>query len=207
MKYLTTLVAVCLLLPACGDSRTEPSTLSSGGVRSQIELLNRPRAWRDRLSSGVERQLARTVIVDHASVRHAATLRRGWTIWVFRGALSGPAVLGAPETTCLAVLDRREQVLAEKCVSEAALVDPRRSMVILGGGADGSPGLGAREILVLGLLGGGLHSPSLLAREVQLRGGRGGVYWLGSREIVTGLRWVTRGGEVLELPIDACQTC
>lgn len=207
MKYLTTLMAVCLLLAACGDSRNEPAVSSRSGDHSEIELLNRPSTVKDRLPSGTEQQLARTVIVDRSSVRHATTLKRGWSIWAFRGTLRGAAALGAGDVTCLAVLGRHREILAEKCCPEEALVDPRRTTIVLGGGANGAGGLGQREVLVIGLLGRGVHDPALLADGPQAGGGGAGVYWISSRAPVRGARFEIGGGGALEMKFDACQSC
>lgn len=207
MKYLTTVVAACLLLAACGDSQDDRPVPSRSVDRSAIELLNRPSNGNDRLPSDAERLLARTVILDRHSVRQAGTLAGGVTIWAFKGTRSGAAGLGVGEVTCLAVLDRLERVLADRCSAEAELVDPKRSVVILSGGAAGSPGMRPREVLVVGLLGVDVSKPSLLADGGQLRGGNGGVYWLTSRATVTGATYLVKGGGRIEMRFDPCQAC
>lgn len=123
--------------------------------------------------------------------------------------LSGPAALGASEVACLAVLDRHEQILAEKCAAERALSEPGALMVVLSGGAKGAPGWMPREVLIAGTASASAGDVAILTEAGDSRdvANSDGVFAVTSRSIVEAVAFGFDTSEARVVPIKTCQSC
>lgn len=207
LKYVTAIIAVCFVLVGCGSEDRPRAAAESDRNSLSADIPGREVSNRDALPVTTDSLRLQNVTVDRASARRVARFGNGWTVWTLRGGQTGPAVLAeGSAVVCLAIVEK-STTIAAKCAAETVLGDPSRSMIMLSGGAAGAPGLRPREVVIVGALADTTTRVSLVSDRSRAAGVAEGVYWLNTRAIVTAVRFVTRGGEVNEVVLDACQRC